>query len=233
MEKINEYIFPYHWAWVGYFKAAYERPVKLILPEFTKSDTVLDVGCGDGKLTSLIAPNVKKVIGVDHQEYPLKFARLIFERLGLDNVTFKVGDITKLSFPNNTFDKVTCFDVIEHIPQDMAEQGIKELLRVLKPGGRLYLTTPNRRELRGRIFGHVVIDKHYYEYTPKELARYFAPYLDEINVKGYCLPIPIPKIEHIANILPFRYLFLYLIKAGYNYPNLSVGMLLSGTKKLD
>lgn len=230
MEKINEYIIPYHWGWEGFYKEMYERPVRLILKEFSNQDTVLDVGCGDARLTSLIAPRSKKVIAVDHQEYPLKFARLIFDRIGITNTDFKTGDIRKLKFADNSFDKVTCFDVIEHIPKEMAQEGIKELIRVLKKGGRFYLTTPNRKELRGRIFGHKIIDKHYYEYTPAEMKAFLSPYLKDIQIKGYYLPLPLPKAEHIANVIPFRYLFRYLIKAGYNYPHLSNGMLITGTK---
>ena len=112
----------------------------------------------------------------------------------------------------------------------MALIGIKELVRVLKKGGRLYLTTPNRRELRGRIFGHKIIDKHYYEYTPQEMKSLLSPYLKDIQIKGYYLPPPLPKAEHFSNIVPLRSIFKFLIKAGYNYPELSTGMLITGTK---
>ena len=147
-EKVNEYIHPYHWSWEGFYKKVYEYPVKQSLKFFSKNDVVLDVGCGDGKLTYLVAPNVKTIIGVDNQEYPLKFARLIFDKLNIKNSKFEVGDITKLKYKSNSFDKVVCWDVIEHVPKDIAIKGIKELIRVLKPNGRLLLTTPNSKELR-------------------------------------------------------------------------------------
>ena len=230
-EKVNEYIYPYHWAWEGFFKKVYEFPVKSSLNFFSKSDVVLDVGCGDGKLTSLVAPHVKSIIGVDNQEYPLKFARLIFDKLNIKNAKFEVGDITKLKYKNNSFDKVVCWDVIEHVPKDIAAKGIKELIRVLKHDGRLFLTTPNRKELRGRFFGHKIIDKHYYEYTRDELISMFSVYLVDINVSGYYIPPIIPKSEHFSTIWPLRNIFYFLIKAGKNYPNISNGLLLSGTKK--
>ena len=231
MKKINEYIVPYHWSWEGFYKEVYERPVKLILAEFNPNDHILDVGCGDGKLTSLIAPKVRQVTAIDHQEYPLKFARLIFKKIGIKNTVFRTGDITKLTFKENNFDKVTCFDVIEHIKKEEAVQGIKEVVRVLKPGGKVYLTTPNRRELRGRIFGHKIIEKHYYEYAPNEIKEMLNPYVRDIEIRGYYIPFPIPKAEHFSNIIPLRYIFRWLIKAGYKYPNVSAGMLITGTKK--
>ena len=230
MEKINEYLIPYHWGWDGFYKEVYERPVRLILPEFKKSDVVLDVGCGDGRLTSLIASRAKKVIGVDHQEYPLKFGRLIFEKLKIKNAIFKARDMTQLKFKDESFDKVACFDVIEHIPREIAAKGIKEMARVLKVGGSFYLTTPNRRELRGRIFGHKIVDKHYYEYSVREMKRLLSPYLKNIKVVGYYLPLPIPRAEHVANIIVCRALFRFLIKLGYNFPELSAGMLVKATK---
>ena len=203
-DKVNEYLIPYHWAWEGFYKNRHEYPLKLILHEFSRNDCVLDVGCGDGRLTYFMAEKVNSIVAVDNQDYPLKFARLIFDRLNVKNAEFKVEDITKLNFKDESFDKIACFDVIEHIPKDTAIMGIGELVRVLKKGGRLYLTTPNRKELRGRIFGHKMPDKHYYEYTKEEIRKLFEPYLKDMKVYGYYIPPVIPKAEHIANVIPFR-----------------------------
>jgi len=231
MEKVNEYIIPYHWAWEGFYKESYEWPVKKILPYINKTDKVLDVGCGDGKLTYFLAQKSNNVTGVDNQELPLQFAKLIFSKLKL-KIKFKKDDATKLGFKDESFDKVTCFDMIEHVPVEMAKKVVEEINRVLKKYGMLILTTPNRKELRGRIFGHKIIDKHYYEYDINELKQMLEQQgFTNIKFNGYYLPLPIPKIEHYANIFPIRGIFKFLIKAGNNFPNLATGILVTATKK--
>lgn len=230
MEKINEYIVPYHWYWKGFYLYRYLRPVKLILNQFSKNDCVLDVGCGDGRITSLIAPRVKSVIGVDNQDRALKFARLIYESLDVKNVRFEKQSVSKLNFKGKTFDKVTCFDVIEHMPVDQVEKSIQEMHRVLKKDGRIYLTTPNRDELAGRIFGHKVIDKHYYEYNVQEMVEMFKPYFKNIKVNGYYITL-FPKVGRYPDVFPFKSFFRFLVDMGHNFPTLSFAFLIQGTKK--
>jgi len=58
-----------------------------------------------------------------------------------DGVRFVCGDATNLDFPDRSFDAVTMFDVIEHIPDD--RRALAEAFRVLRPGGYLLLSTPN------------------------------------------------------------------------------------------
>ena len=229
MEKINKYIAPYHWSLNGFYFERYIAPLRKILQEFQKSDSVLDVGCGDGRITSFIAQRVKDVRGIDNQEYPLKMARLIFDELKIDNVKFSTGDIRNLNFKNEYFDKVCCFDVIEHIPLSDVQKAIFEMQRVLKKGGALYLTTPNDRELAGRIFGHKLIDKHYYEYNISELKRMLKPFFNNLHIYGFYLPL-LPKVGMYPYIFPFKGVFKYLIKLGEKFPNSSFILLVVGVK---
>ncbi len=155
----------------------------------------------------MIAQRVKKVIGIDHQQFPLSMAHLILDNLGIRNVTFEKKDAVCLDYEKGSFDQVVCFDAIEHIPLDKVEQVVKTIVKVLKKDGWLCLTTPNREELRGRFFGHKIIEKHYYEYSVGELKRIFSPYFKNMQINGVYLPFPIPDIEHFANVFPFRSLF--------------------------
>lgn len=231
-EKINEYLIPYHWSWEGFYLKRYERPVKLILDQFNQNDVVLDAGCGDGKLTAMIAPRVKSVLGIDNQKLPLDFAKLIFNKLKIRNVKFKVGDFIGLEkFKNKSFDKIVCFDVIEHIPREKAEEAVKNFARMLKTDGKLYLTTPNGEEFFGRIFGHKTLHKHYWEYSVKELVKMFKHYFEDIKVNGYYVQL-LPKVGRYPDVFPFRSIFNFLIKAGLNKPTWSYGILIQG-KKID
>ncbi len=94
---------------------------------------ILDVGCGTGANLELLA-NYGEAEGVDVSEDALKFCR---ER-GLTNV--KLGAAEHLPYADKSFDLVTALDVVEHLDNDVA--GLKEMQRVLRPGGRSLLFVP-------------------------------------------------------------------------------------------
>lgn len=113
-----------------------------------KSDksAVLDVGCGDGYHACLLnsLPGVREkvsITGIDPVSLDIRTATLTAESLQYDNVRFLQGSADKLDFQDSGFDIVLCSDVIEHLPDP--EQCLREIKRVLKPGGTMILTTPN------------------------------------------------------------------------------------------
>ena len=94
---------------------------------------ILDVGCGTGA-NLLMLSKYGDAEGVDVSEDALTFCH---ER-GLDKV--KLGAAEELPYDDGTFDLVTAFDVVEHIDDDLA--GLKEMRRVLRPGGHVLLFVP-------------------------------------------------------------------------------------------
>jgi len=94
---------------------------------------ILDVGCGTGA-NLLMLSQYGDAEGVDISEDALAFCR---ER-GLANV--KLGAAEKLPYEDGTFDLVTALDVVEHMDDDLA--GLREMRRVLRPGGRVLLFVP-------------------------------------------------------------------------------------------
>lgn len=226
--KINLYPGPYHWYLGRFYKCKYERAAELAKKFLKKSMTVLDVGSGDGRMEELLAPSVKKIIGVDNQERPLQFAKLLVTH---NNVEFKLGG-KKLPVGNETMDAVVCFDVIEHIPVNAVKGFVNEIKRVLKKKGTFIVTTPNRKELRGRFFGHKVDQKHYQEFTIPELQELLEKNGFEIkHTTGIYVPLPIPFIEHFGNVYPCYWLFAGLVKLGRIFPNLAETMFIVGVKK--
>jgi ubiquinone/menaquinone biosynthesis C-methylase UbiE len=107
-----------------------------------RGERVLDIGCGNARDIARIAACGGHVIGVDISEGMVAAARQEVERMGGNEITLQVGDATRLDFPDASFDKVLCSEVIEHIPD--APQALREMHRVLKPGGTLVLSTPNK-----------------------------------------------------------------------------------------
>jgi SAM-dependent methyltransferase len=94
---------------------------------------ILDVGCGTGA-NLLMLSQYGDAEGVDVSEDALAFCR---ER-GLEKV--KLGAAEKLPYDDGTFDLVTALDVVEHLDNDLA--GLREMRRVLRPGGRVLLFVP-------------------------------------------------------------------------------------------
>ncbi|HEX3083044.1 MAG TPA: class I SAM-dependent methyltransferase [Pyrinomonadaceae bacterium] len=94
---------------------------------------ILDVGCGTGANLVRLS-DFGDAEGVDISPDALKFCR---ER-GLNNV--KLGAAESLPYEDHEFDLVTAFDVVEHMDDDVA--GLREMRRVLRPGGRVLLFVP-------------------------------------------------------------------------------------------
>jgi demethylmenaquinone methyltransferase/2-methoxy-6-polyprenyl-1,4-benzoquinol methylase/phosphoethanolamine N-methyltransferase len=123
-------------------------------------ERVLDVGCGTGRLTltaRAFAGPGGAVYGIDAAPEMIEVARRNSERSSLDAV-FEVGLIEDLPFPDASFDAVINRLVIHHLPDDLKRKGFTEILRVLKPGGRLLIAdfTPPRNPVLNHITSALV-----------------------------------------------------------------------------
>lgn len=98
---------------------------------------ILDVACGPGLLSKYLAETRKKlvVVGVDISDYALKLAKK--NCVSLKNVSLKKGSVEQLPFKDGVFDAVVCKDSFHHFNDPSL--AIREMTRVLKKGGVLYL----------------------------------------------------------------------------------------------
>ncbi len=103
--------------------------------------TVLDVGCQWGATSIALARAGGRVTGVDVVPEFIAGARVRAGEQMID-AKFKVSAAEGLPFADDSFDVVYCTNVIEHVANH--QQTVRELARVLKPGGMLYLDGPNR-----------------------------------------------------------------------------------------
>lgn len=102
---------------------------------------VLDVGCGTGTLALAAQQRVGSagsVVGVDPGMQQIARARTKAARRNLP-IDFQMGMIEQLAFPDQTFDVVLSTLMMHHLPKPLKQQGVIEIARVLKPGGRLVI----------------------------------------------------------------------------------------------
>jgi ubiquinone/menaquinone biosynthesis C-methylase UbiE len=104
-------------------------------------DSVVDLGCGPGTVTVLLGAIVGKsgrVVGVDLDRQMLAAADSLAAQAHLaDRVVHRIDDCTNLSFGDDGFDACYCERVLQHLRGDGPSRAAAEILRVLKPGGRL------------------------------------------------------------------------------------------------
>lgn len=143
------------------------RRFQIITAGTRAAETVLDVGCGSSRILAFDP----SVVGLDVQLHKLRYARQFGNPL-------VHGSIFALPFADASFDCLICSEVIEHIPAD--QKVFDELLRVLKPGGRLVLGTPDYDRWKWRalewIYGRVspggYADEHITHYSRSNLEAY-------------------------------------------------------------
>jgi ubiquinone/menaquinone biosynthesis C-methylase UbiE len=112
-----------------------ENSAGYLLDAFTTGTRVLDVGCGPGTITIDIASRVApaEVVGIDREPEVLESARDAAHDAGVENVTFDVGDVYALAFPDDAFDVVHAHQVLQHLTDPVA--ALVEMRRVCAPGG--------------------------------------------------------------------------------------------------
>ncbi len=138
-----------------------------------RGKTVVDLGCGDGALTSLLVRGGASVTGVDNESKGLELARENFLRVGLA-ATFVHGSVEQCPLHDGCADAVVSCDVIEHL--DHPDRHVAEISRILKPGGIAVITTPYRICETPAPF-------HAHEFTPCELRSLAEPYFHDISIR--------------------------------------------------
>lgn len=186
--------------------------------------TILDVGCGSGWLINYLNQRGLKACGCDNADEAVKIARKIVKPSSL----IIKASATKLPFQDRSFDAVLGISIIEHLTKLQAKKFLKEVGRVLKKRGWLFLVTPNYatplRLYLGKNWGGYWDPTHINFYTPGSLKKLLKHYPFE-NFKltfSYYPDIPfdwgfprwffrLPRIiKNITNFLivctPFHYL---------------------------
>lgn len=140
------------------------------LPRFSGRGRALDIGTGSGVYAATLKRLGWDVTGVEFDEAA---ARNTSERLGLK---IHAGTLEGARFPAESFDFVSMFHVVEHLPDPVGT--LREVGRVLRPGGRLMVRTPNydslTRRAAGRYWRGLEAPRHLCLFNRRSLARALA-----------------------------------------------------------
>ena len=148
------------WMWRGL--AWWYRHKLCRLPPYHPSGKVLDVGCGNGSYLDHLRRLGWEVRGVEIAQRAVETAR---QQFGIDVFC---GALEEAHFPNEHFDAVTLWHVLEHLHSPL--ESLREIRRILLRGGHLLLTVPNIASAQASLFGdkwiHLDLPRHLYFFTP-------------------------------------------------------------------
>lgn len=141
--------------------------------------SVLDVGCGTGYGTRYLARSAEEAIGVDYDpktinacnSHPTTRARFI------------CANAASLDFPDNCFDLITAFEVIEHLNDREVRAFLSQSRRCLKPDGLLVLSTPNKKVSSPGLARPILL-AHQIEYTDAQLTQLLSCFFQDVQVTG-------------------------------------------------
>ncbi len=133
---------------------------------------LLDIGAATGFFMSIAKKRGFSVVGVELSDFAAKKGR----ENGLDIVT---GDLLNTNFEGESFDVITMFDVLEHVPDP--KKLIQEVSRIVRPGGLIIINTPDAESLWAKVLG-----KRWQLIMPPEHINYFSPqnlsmYLEDVG----------------------------------------------------
>lgn len=141
-----------------------EYPWAISQAKLDKPMEILDIGSGVSLLPIYLATKGHKVLSIDNDDILMNRVSPLLAKLCSTSVKYNEGDVVKLNFEDNTFDRVFCISVLEHLEEEKVDGkyvnyrkrnldilAIKEMLRVLKPNGLLIMTfdwSENQEDLR-------------------------------------------------------------------------------------
>ncbi|MDA0193737.1 MAG: class I SAM-dependent methyltransferase [Bacteroidetes bacterium] len=133
---------------------------------------LLELGCGEGRGVEIMTQKCDKYLGVDKIGGIIERLKVIYPNLDFRQMVFPPFE----TLPNCSFNVVISFQVIEHIKDD--KTFLQEIYRVLKPGGKAILTTPNIKKTLTRNPWHIR------EYTARQMMDLASKVFDKVDVKG-------------------------------------------------
>lgn len=169
------------------------------------ADVVLELGSARGDVTFLLARHAREVIGVDAAPEAIAMAEAARAELEIDNVRWVEADVADLSsLADRCVDAVAAIDLVEHVDDPTLAAMLRECRRVLRPGGRLGIYTPDRAHYVERMKARDFVLKQF----PQHIAvRRVAEYRRLLAEAGLAIELetwsvsPFPVVRWVERAL--------------------------------
>lgn len=193
-------------------------------------DRVLDIGCGSGVFSNEMREAGARVVAVDANPAAAAYAQKTFAN---SKLTIIRALMDELPFAPASFDRAVCLEVIEHVYPDQVRALLRDLYQVLKPDGRLLLTTPNYRGLwpivewaadHGGSTAKMDSEQHVTRFHKKMLADYLTKAnFTDIHIRCFSTFAPF--------VAPLSWKFAEKIESAERKVNLPFGNILVATAR--
>ncbi len=190
------------------------RKDKILKTIRARGGRALDVGCGPGiMLKELVIKRYFELYGVDISDKMIVEAKTIADKMLLKGrASFSVGDADNLKFPNNHFDLILAMGLIEYL--DDPRKGIKEMVRVAKPGSEIIITYCHKNSIYNRLFRYCGTPvKHLYHMIKNTPFIFHRMYTEE-SARELTKGMGLKEVDleyYAANVVPFP--FNYVAKS--------------------
>lgn len=208
-----EYWFPYHYVsqmrasgFTGHFVDAwginYISTIEFILSEVSRlnATSIVDIGCGDGRLTRELAlrSGVPLCVGVDYSVRAISLAKAMNQDVPGERLKYVAADITREDAELGTFDVAVLMEVFEHIPPAAAHDFLQGVRKMMHPGSRLLLTVPHTNK--------PVEYKHFQHFDAASITSYLEPHFQILRIVPFEKRSPARKL--LASLLSNRFFVL-------------------------
>jgi 2-polyprenyl-3-methyl-5-hydroxy-6-metoxy-1,4-benzoquinol methylase len=160
-------------------KLRWARRVKMLSGHLKPGMTVLELGCGTGSFTRELARSGADVVAIDVSPELLEIART---NSSAPNVRYQIQNAYALSYSQGVFDSVVGSSVLHHLE---IEEALRDVYRVLKPGGTIYFTEPNMLNPQIVIQKNITWIKRKLGDSPDETAFFRWPLQRLLQKTGY------------------------------------------------
>jgi cyclopropane fatty-acyl-phospholipid synthase-like methyltransferase len=198
-----------------YVREYLKKPIKRIRNllrhfDLNKTDVVADFGCGTAMLMELISSEIHHYYGVDFSEEFIEAAKKRTRELGINNATFECSDIVKFcERKKDFFDKAFTLDFSEHVYDEDFHAIYSSIHDSLKPGGKLYIHTPNGDYFIEILKKHGIMK----QFEGHVAVRNSGKYIRLLNSIGFKY-VDVKFLSHYVAPLSFLHFLSYIPLAG-------------------
>jgi SAM-dependent methyltransferase len=151
-----------------------------VISRYKPGGTILDIGCSSGAFLSTLTPGEWRLYGIEAERSTAEKAS------AATGAEIFVGDAVEAPFSPETFDVITCFDVIEHM--DSPPRLVSKIFEWLTPGGIVYMALPNIDSWEARLFSThwygLELPRHFFHFSPRSLRKLMCQHgFDELQLR--------------------------------------------------